>query len=524
MTVRYSLIATIRSLLAGSVLLGSFSAAVWAEGAEAAKLAAAVNSITTPELREQVEFLADDTLEGREAGSRGGKAAGSYLARKLAELKLQPAGDRGGYFQDFRAADRNILGLLPGSDERLKDEVIVIGAHYDHVGYGRPENSYGPFGHIHNGADDNASGVSGLLEVIEAINLLPESPRRSILFAFWDAEEAGLIGSRYWLSTPTIPLSRVKLAINLDMIGRLRNDRVEVYGSRTAPGLRKFISEENQGRPLALDFTWKMKEDSDHWPFFVRGVPSLMFHTGLHNEYHRPSDDVHLLNVEGIERVSQLVLRTLIRAADADALPAFRETSRRETPDTKTLFEQPAASDPPRLGLSWKAPVGGDGLAEELAQGLVVTAVAPNSAAQRAGLLAGDRVVGFAGQPIQDEARFRMQLLAAVGPQTLRVVRVGQTEPMDVAVELSGKPIRVGLTWREDDGEPGVMVISRVVAGSAAAVGGLQVRDRIHQVNDRTFSGGAQFAELLRDAPSPLRLVVERNGQIETRTITLLQP
>jgi hypothetical protein len=474
--------------------------------AKAAALAAA-DSITQAELKELVDVLADDTFEGREAGSRGGHASGNYLAKRFTELKLAPAGDKDSFFQGFRGTSRNILGLHEGNDEKLKHEVIIIGAHYDHVGYGRPGNSYGPFGYIHNGADDNASGVAGLLEVAQGITQLPERPRRTILFALWDAEEAGLIGSRYWLSTPTLDLSRVKLKINADMIGRLRNQRVEIYGSRTAPGLRRLVSEQNQHVGLNVDFTWKMKEDSDHWPFYARSIPTLMFHTGLHDNYHRPSDDTHLLNLEGIREVSRLMTLTLLELANAESLAPFREQSKRESPEVQVQKEQPVRAGQPRFGVSWR--ITADAPA-------TITALTPGSAAHQAGLLIGDQLLSFNGQPVPDETTFRLQLLAAPGECTFEVRRPGVEGVQTIKVTPSGQPIRVGITWREDDGEPGVMLLSQIVPGSAAEVAGLKLKDRIYSLNGQSFADGNDFSAQLSSATAPLNFLVERGGKLQT--------
>ena len=178
--------------------------------AENLSLAAALDSITRSELQRHIEVLADDTFEGREAGARGGQAAAGYIARLLQQCELKPGGDRGSYYQAFNSSCRNILASMEGSDPQLGQEVIVVGAHYDHVGYGTQRNSYGPWGYIHNGADDNASGVAGLLELAQALSHLPQRPRRTILLAFWDGEEKGLLGSKHWVQTPTISLSRLK--------------------------------------------------------------------------------------------------------------------------------------------------------------------------------------------------------------------------------------------------------------------------------------------------------------------------
>ena len=302
--------------------------------AENHALAKALESITRDELRKHVDVLADDTFEGRESGARGGHAAAGYVVKQLQDLKLTPAGERGSYYQAFAGNSRNILAVIEGSDPQLKQEVVAIGAHYDHVGYGTQRNSYGPWGYIHNGADDNASGVAGLLEFAQALNELPQRPRRTILLAFWDGEEKGLLGSKHWVASPTVPLSRLKCFINIDMIGRLTNRRVEVYGTRSAAGLRQLVSHANSTQ-LDLDLTWKIKDDSDHWPFFNRGVPVLMLHTGLHKDYHRPSDDAERINQAGLEEVSRLICETVLALANAERLGQFRPESRRETDDVR---------------------------------------------------------------------------------------------------------------------------------------------------------------------------------------------
>lgn len=467
----------------------------------------AAESITKEELKEFVDTLADDTFEGRETGSRGGHAAAAFLAKQFTELKLAPGGDRGSYFQAFQGSSRNILGMMEGSDENLKHEVIILGAHYDHVGYGRPGNSFGPTGYIHNGADDNASGVSGLLEVVEGLNQLPERPRRTIMFALWDAEEAGLIGSRYWLSTPTIDLKRVKLKINADMIGRLRNNNLEIYGSRTFAGMRRLISEQNAHTGLNIDFTWKMKEDSDHWPFYARSIPTIMFHTGLHDNYHRPSDDSHLINTEGIREVSRLMTLTLLEIANADNAAPFREASKRETPEVQLQREQPVRPNPPRFGVAWRISENGPP---------VVTAVTPGSPGEKAGIRPGDKLLSFQGKPIPDDRNFRLQLLAAETESVFEISRAGIEKPLAIAVTPNGPPIRVGVTWREDDGEPGVMLVTQIVGGSAAEVGGLKLKDRIYSLNGRTFATGKDFSQLLATSEAPLTFMVERMGRLQS--------
>ena len=308
-------------------------------GAENAALNAALDSITAEKLSKHVEVLADDTFEGREAGSRGGRAAGGYLAKEMAQCGLKPAGVDGSWYQPFYNNQQNILGSIPGADPQLKDQVVLVSAHYDHVGYGSATNSFGPIGFIHNGADDNASGVATLLEVAQAFHALGAAPRRTILFVLWDGEEKGLLGSRHWLSEPTVNLKQVAISVNIDMVGRLRNKRLEVSGSRTSWGFRKLASEQLGDEDLLLDFSWELKSNSDHWPFFERGIPILMLHTGLHEDYHRPSDDPEKLNREGMRQVARYLFRLTHALASADQIGGFRDASRRETPDAGRRLE-----------------------------------------------------------------------------------------------------------------------------------------------------------------------------------------
>ncbi len=216
------------------LLLLACTPAAWATENEAS-LRAALDSIQAGQIRESIEELADARLEGREAGSRGGHAAGERLRARLAALGLRGIGPGGSFFQPFGTDYRNILALLEGSDPVRKHQWIIVGAHYDHIGFATSRGStLGPSGVLHPGADDNASGTAGLLELAEAFRLLPEPPRRSVVFAFWDAEEKGLLGSKHFAqSLPPSP-TQIVLGVNLDMIGRLRNDRLLIFGTRSA--------------------------------------------------------------------------------------------------------------------------------------------------------------------------------------------------------------------------------------------------------------------------------------------------
>ncbi|MBM3970583.1 MAG: M20/M25/M40 family metallo-hydrolase [Planctomycetes bacterium] len=477
-------------------------------------LAAAVESIGIEELKTHISTLASDALQGREAGTAGGHAASAYLMQQLRRLGVAPAAADRQFAQEFANGMRNILASVPGHDAQRRDEVVIVAAHFDHVGFGTPRNSRGPIGYIHNGADDNASGVAGLLEIVEAVRKLPRPPRRTLLFAFWDGEEKGLLGSKHWLAAPTLPLSQVKLVINADMIGRLRPEGVEVTGTRAACGLRHIVADANSATiapRLRLNFTWDMRADSDHHPFFAAGIPALMLHTGKHDDYHRPSDDADKLNYEGTQQLARLMLLLALQTAEADELPAFRSMSRGENKEQQRLVEQPLPSPAPRLGITWNSQLSEQGIVE-------ITQISAQSPAVSAGLRIGDRIERFAGHAVSDAADFRSLVVIADRDVTATVRRPGISEPLELSVRLTGEPTRLGLTWRTDDAEPHSVILTQVIPHSAAALAGLKLLDRVH-----TFGGQAATNEHVSRAatslPLPIAVTFERDGVISTTSI-----
>jgi hypothetical protein len=389
------------------------------------------------------------------------------------------------------------------------------------VGYGTWRNSNGPTGYIHNGADDNASGVAALLEIVDALHRTHWQPRRTIIIAFWDGEEINLLGSRHWVRHPTVPLANVRLAMNLDMVGRMREGRLEAGGTRTAAGLRQLLSSHQLPTEMWLDFSWEFKENSDHWPFFEAQIPSLIFHTGLHDEYHTPRDDVERLNLEGIRIASAYVLETVCRTADTDELPTFRAASRSETPSLQRVRHAPLAPAEPRLGLTWQWDLTGD------APALRVDRITPGSAAAAAGLQRGDVIAAIDGAPVDSEFLLAAMVLRAESQLTLSVVR-GAEPATDVVVALRGAPTQLGLSWREDDAEPGAVFITRVVPHSPAARAGLRVHDRIYSLDGATFADSddllARIAEQLEANAASLDLEVETAGRRHAVHVDLRLP
>jgi hypothetical protein len=227
-------------------------------------------------------------------------------------------------------------------------------------------------------------------------------------------------------------------SVNLDMIGRLRDERVVVYGARTAPGLRAWLAAINSdpatGTGLELAFDWDIVEDSDHYPFITARIPTLMLHTGLHDQYHRPSDDVELVNFAGIPAVSRLALAVVTAQADAPERPAFRGESRAESNATRRRLEEGRPPQGPSQG-RW-------GIVSRVDPGEpttpIVVDVSRGSPADVAGLRAGDRIHAVDGEPFADQAAMVRRLLGAA--TSCRVVADRRGRLMQLTLEAAAAP------------------------------------------------------------------------------------
>ncbi len=397
-----------------------------------AALNEAIGAIRLEEIREDVEFLADDAMVGREAGSKEGKRTARFLMKQCVELGLQPAGENGTFVQTFaNGRYQNVLALVEGSDPTARDELIMVCAHYDHLGLGTKANSRGPLGQIHNGADDNASGTAAVLAIAEALTTLDSKPKRSILFAFWDAEEKGMLGSRHWAAHPTEADRSIVAVLNLDMVGRLRNHRLMVFGARTGYGLRHLVAMENASVGLQLDYSWTLEDHADHFSFFRHRVPVLMFNTGLHDQFHTPYDDTEWINFAGLKRVTDLAFRTAVRLADRPNRIVFREKAGQENDLLRPRYAKKrfAYDGPPlRVGIFWDTD-------EADPHTIVLRHVTPKSPAARAGLKPGDRLFRVDGKTFENEDQFDAILSQP-------------TEKVRIEAERDGKPFTTILQFR----------------------------------------------------------------------------
>lgn len=501
----FTLLAGIAYFLCGNQLLQ-------AESSYPAEYKAAANSIKVDELKKHIEFLASDSLEGREAGSQGGQAAGTYIRGVLQKNSIQPGLVDEGYFQEFDGGFRNIIGIIPGNDPELKKEFVVIGAHYDHVGYVKPSNSRGGIGQIHNGADDNASGTAALLEAIEALAQHKTLPRRSLMFVFWDAEEMGLLGSKYWVNHPTVPLDQIAIYLNLDMVGRLKEKPLSLFGSRSSYGLRSCAVKCNHREAgVKIKFDSAIRPDSDHWPLYQKGVPFLMLHTGKHEEYHRPEDDAHKIDYEGTRKCAQLLTQLALDFALQDEKPEYRNANR----DVLAGIDQQARAaspEPPRLGVAWNA--------EKYKQGnLLITQVLANTAADKAGLKVGDEIIKVDGKSPVTSPGFAALIRSAPVKIIMQIKRMMEEKLLEIPVELAGQPVKLGIEWKTDKTEPTVVVISDIVGSSPADLSELKINDRIYEIADKPFANSDEFRKLATTLPLPFTVLVEREGLLKKITI-----
>ena len=318
----------------------------------------------------------------------------------------------------------NVVGILEGSEPKLANEVIVVGAHYDHLGRGGQSSLAPREGEIHHGADDNASGTAAVLELARIFT--SARTRRTLVLVAFSGEEEGLLGSAYYVGHPARPLAQTVAMLNMDMIGRLQGDRLNVGGVGTAAEWREWVTRANStlnvhvaaaGIPIteqaaarhevplvtgangqvivtaapAERFTLALSEDgygpSDHSSFYARQIPVLFFWTGTHEDYHKPSDTADKINYEGEARVVALV-RDLVRAVDAS--------------DKRPTYTQAKSDNQQGRATGFRVYLGTIPSYADSTDGLRLDGVRDDSPAARAGLRAGDRIVKLAGRDIRN--------------------------------------------------------------------------------------------------------------------------
>jgi hypothetical protein len=356
---------------------------------------------------DEIETAIDADLKPQSAVLTGWKAVGeANVVQKKAEVK-------------------NVIAVLEGEGPHA-DETIVVGAHYDHVGFGgQGSGSLAPWTHeVHNGADDNASGTATLLEVARQIATSGKKPQRRIVFMAFTGEERGLLGSAHYTKEPRFPLDNTVAMYNLDMVGRLADNKLIVYGTGTAKEFDPLVDE------LGKKYEFKITKQpggfgpSDHSSFYAKKIPVLHLFTGTHSDYHRPSDDSPKLNIEGMQRIADFLSDIVSKTDAAESRPAYLEIKKVEGIGSSSGPE----GDRPYLG---SIP---DFAAND--EGLAITGVSPGSPAEKAGMKGGDIIIKLGDSKISGIEDLQSSLFKYKIGETIKVIvkRDGKEVTLDVTL------------------------------------------------------------------------------------------
>jgi len=383
------------SFFALSTVLGCASAA----RSDTAGAGARANHADARAIRSDIAFLASDRLEGRGTGTPGNDSAAAFIARRFAALGLTPlapdfeqrfvAHPLAGHNAEPRSRrTQNVASLLQARDPALRNEYVVIGAHFDHLGRSTegaldPERKNA----VRRGADDNASGTAAVLELARLFAAAPA--RRSLVFVTFSGEELGLLGSEYFVANSPIPLDSTMAMINFDMVGRLREDKLIVYGVATATELPTLLDSVNSvgNAPLRIAALGDGYGPSDHSSFYARNIPVLHFFTDLHDDYHRASDVVRKINAPGEAHVVDVAERLIRAIADRPSRLTFVRSASPPVASSRQGSDVYLGSIPDMSGAG---------------EGLRLTGISAGSPAEQAGLVSGDVVVEFGGRPVKD--------------------------------------------------------------------------------------------------------------------------
>lgn len=372
------------------------------------------------QVKKDVEYLASDKMKGREAGTKHEKAAANYIAKRFKEIGLTPLGDDGTYIQTFSFPKSKDPHTGTESEEKLEgvnvvgyisnggDNNVIIGAHFDHLGLGG-SSSLGTTGEIHNGADDNASGVAGILYLAETLKQSKFKRNNYIIVAF-TGEEKGLYGSNYFLKNPPFYINTMNYMINLDMVGRLNPEKgVAINGVGTSPIWMSALSKVDTSI-LKFTTTESGVGPSDQTSFYFKDIPALHFFTGSHEDYHKPSDDADKINFDGIVVISDFIFN-IIGDLNGKLKLAF----------TKTKEDEAGSTPRYKISLGVIPDYLYDG------KGMRIEGVKEDRPAVKAGIRSGDVVVGIGEVEVTDMKTYMTGLSGLEeGKKTVVKVRRGE--------------------------------------------------------------------------------------------------
>ena len=383
--------------------------------------------VRVADLKAHIGFFTSEELEGREAGKRGGHLAASYIENQFRRLGLKPLGENGAYRLPFalrKDTAYNVVGVLQGTDPELSKKYIAIGGHHDHAGLGSSMSGAMGFPYeIHNGADDNASGASGVLELAEYYTAHPS--KHSMIFMTFSAEERGLLGSKHLVKSGILPNDDILFMINLDMIGRLTDDKLFVGGLGTAAELHDRLDPIFEASKLKLELDDRGEAPSDNTSFFHAGIPALFFFTNIHEDYHMPSDDADRINYVGEVKVLNLA-QEVIAKLDSESSLTFKDHGGMGMPkDFNDRMMKHYRSISQRKSMKGKL---GVTAGDVVGNGLLVASVRDGSAADAAGMEDGDILLSINERNTVDMMQLRRALAGGLkGDEVNITVLRGET-------------------------------------------------------------------------------------------------
>ena len=319
----------------------------------------------------------------------------------------------------------NVIAYLEGSDPVRKDDYIVMGAHYDHLGFGGPGSSsrkQDTTG-VHNGADDNASGVAALIEIAEKLAGGEERPSNSFLFIAFGAEEMGLLGSKYYVNNPLLPLDRARIMLNMDMVGRLRDQQLQVGGIGTAAESEEIVLEHAASDKLKISTTREGYGASDHSSFYAKDLPVLFITTGAHTDYHTPEDDVEYINISGMIDVASYVGDIAGYIDGLESPLSFREAGPKV---------QYSGRHSRRIALG----IMPDFTDNDEIPGMRVDFVTPGKPAYIGGMQKGDYIMAIEGKTINGIYDYMYRLSKVSKGQIIVVTVMREDQTLDLLVQL----------------------------------------------------------------------------------------
>ena len=323
--------------------------------------------------------------------------------------------------ETVRSEVKNVIGVLPGKGPH-KDELIVIGAHYDHVGLGGPGSLAPGSKEVHNGADDNGSGTVSLIELARRLSARKDKLPRTLVFIAFTAEELGLIGSARYVDNPVFPLENTIAMFNMDMVGRLRNNRLTIFGTGTAPRWNKLVQTTGKQHDFALSLKPSGFGPSDHSSFYGKKIPVLHFFTGTHSDYHRPGDDWPKINFSGMESIVEMLQEIVVNTALEKQRPKYVEIKSRA--QVNRTGSRPYFGSIPDFG--------SDGQ-----KGYPISGVSPGSPAQKGGLKGGDLIVQFGPTKIGGLDDFDLALRKFKGGDVVSVIVVRDGKKKTLKITLA---------------------------------------------------------------------------------------